>query len=30
MITFDTRPDQYHHWKLSCDGPVATLALDIA
>ncbi len=30
MITFDTRPDQYNHWKLSFDGPVATLALDIA
>jgi len=30
MITFDTQPDRYHHWKLSCDGPLATLALDIA
>jgi benzoyl-CoA-dihydrodiol lyase len=30
MITFDTQPDQYNHWKLSFDGPVATLALDIA
>ncbi len=30
MISFDTQPDRYHHWKLSFDGPVATLALDVA
>jgi benzoyl-CoA-dihydrodiol lyase len=30
MIRFDTAPDRYHHWKLSCDGPIATLTLDIA
>jgi len=30
MIRFDTAPDRYHHWKLACDGPVATLTLDIA
>jgi len=30
MITFETRPDQYNHWKLTFEGPVATLALDIA
>ena len=30
MITFDTHPDRYNHWKLSFDGPVATLALDVA
>jgi benzoyl-CoA-dihydrodiol lyase len=30
MISFETRPDRYHHWKLSFDGPVATLMLDIA
>jgi benzoyl-CoA-dihydrodiol lyase len=30
MIRFDTHPDRYHHWKLSYDGPVATLTLDIA
>ncbi len=30
MISFDTHPDQYNHWKLSFDGPVATLTLDIA
>src|SRR5687767_13700848 len=28
-ISFATQPDQYNHWKLSFDGPVATLALDI-
>ena len=30
MISFETHPDQYNHWKLSFDGPVATLTLDIA
>ncbi len=30
MIRFDTRPDQYNHWKLGFDGPVATLTLDIS
>jgi benzoyl-CoA-dihydrodiol lyase len=30
MIHFDTQPERYHHWKLSFDGPVATLALDVA
>jgi len=30
MISFATQPDRYNHWKLSCDGPVATLTLDIA
>ena len=30
MISFDTQPDKYNHWKLSFDGAVATLALDIA
>src|SRR5204863_1557306 len=29
MITFDTRPDTYRHWKLRVDGPVATLAMDV-
>jgi benzoyl-CoA-dihydrodiol lyase len=29
MITFDTQPDRYHHWKLAFDGPVANLLLDI-
>ena len=29
MITFDTEPKAYHHWRLSCDGPVAMLILDV-
>jgi benzoyl-CoA-dihydrodiol lyase len=29
MITFDTGPDRYQHWKLSFDGPVATLSMDV-
>ena len=30
MISFDTDPDRYNHWKLGFDGPVATLTLDVA
>jgi benzoyl-CoA-dihydrodiol lyase len=29
MFTFDTDPSRYKHWKLSFDGAVATLALDV-
>jgi len=29
MITFDTDPSRYRHWKLSFDGDAATLALDV-
>jgi benzoyl-CoA-dihydrodiol lyase len=29
MITFDTRPDAYRHWKLTIDGPIATLSMDV-
>lgn len=29
MLTFDTHPDAYHHWKLTFEGPVATLAMDV-
>jgi benzoyl-CoA-dihydrodiol lyase len=29
MLTFDTRPDRYHHWQLAFDGPVATLSMDV-
>ncbi len=29
MIDFLTEPDRYRHWKLSIDGAVATLALDV-
>src|SRR3954466_7354481 len=28
-ITFETRPADYRHWRLSFDGPVATLAMDV-
>ena len=28
-VTFETRPDDYAHWKLSFDGPVATLAMAV-
>ncbi|MDA1116462.1 MAG: 2,3-epoxybenzoyl-CoA dihydrolase [Proteobacteria bacterium] len=30
QVGFDTAPEHYHHWKLGCDGPLATLTLDIA
>jgi benzoyl-CoA-dihydrodiol lyase len=30
MISFDTDPNRYNHWKLATDGPVATLTLDVA
>src|SRR5262250_2360001 len=29
MITFETHPDRYRHWKLSFDGPVATLSMNV-
>jgi benzoyl-CoA-dihydrodiol lyase len=30
MISFETDPSRYHHWKLAVDGPVATLTMDVA
>jgi benzoyl-CoA-dihydrodiol lyase len=30
MINFDTEPQRYRHWRLSCAGAVATLTLDVA
>jgi len=30
MITFDTDPSRYRHWRLVCEGPIATLTLDVA
>ena len=30
MITYETDPSRYNHWKLGFDGPVATLTLDVA
>ena len=29
LVTYDTDPSRYAHWKLSCEGAVATLTLDI-
>jgi benzoyl-CoA-dihydrodiol lyase len=29
LVTYDTHPDRYVHWRLSCDGPVAVLAMDV-
>jgi benzoyl-CoA-dihydrodiol lyase len=29
IITYDTHPDQYRHWRLTFDGQIATLHLDI-
>src|SRR5688500_7788883 len=28
-IQFETDPSRYKHWKLSFDGPVATLSMDV-
>src|ERR1700682_2439314 len=29
-VDYRTEPGRYRHWKLSFDGPVATLAIDVA
>jgi len=29
LVTYDPDPNGYKHWKVSYDGPVATLALDV-
>lgn len=29
MIDFQTHPDRYQHWKLSMEGPVARLSMDV-
>jgi len=29
-VDFDTAPDRYRHWRLTVDGPVATLGMDVA
>src|ERR687883_575009 len=29
MINFETSPERYKHWRLSIDGPVATLSMDV-
>ncbi len=28
-VTFETSPDQYKHWKLTFDGAIATLGMDV-
>src|SRR5881397_3177272 len=28
-VDFETTPARYRHWKLSVDGPIATLAMDV-
>ena len=28
-VSFETSPERYRHWKLSFDGPVATLSMDV-
>ncbi len=30
MITFDTHPDRYKHWRLTFEAPIAWLTLDVA
>lgn len=29
IASFQTHPSRYRHWRLSCEGPIATLTLDI-
>lgn len=29
MVNFQTAPEQYRHWQLQVDGPVATLSMDV-
>jgi benzoyl-CoA-dihydrodiol lyase len=29
LVTYDTHPDRYQHWRLAFDGPVATLSMDV-
>jgi len=29
FVTYDTHPDRYAHWKLSSEGSIATLTLDV-
>jgi benzoyl-CoA-dihydrodiol lyase len=30
MVDYQTEPSRYRHWRLSFDGPVATLTMDVA
>src|SRR2546426_12178375 len=29
FVDYCTHPSRYRHWRLSCDGPIATLTLDV-
>ncbi|MBK8960385.1 MAG: benzoyl-CoA-dihydrodiol lyase [Proteobacteria bacterium] len=29
IVDYQTNPSQYRHWRLSCEGPVATLLFDV-
>jgi benzoyl-CoA-dihydrodiol lyase len=29
VVTFETHPSQYKHWRLTFDGPIATLGMDV-
>jgi benzoyl-CoA-dihydrodiol lyase len=29
LVSLETSPDRYHHWKLAFDGPVATVSMDV-
>jgi benzoyl-CoA-dihydrodiol lyase len=29
LVTYDTHPDRYRHWKLAFDGRIATLSMDV-
>ena len=29
QVTFETSPERYRHWKLTFDGPVATVSMDV-
>ena len=29
MVSFETEPSRYRHWRLSFDGPIATLAMAV-
>jgi benzoyl-CoA-dihydrodiol lyase len=29
LVSFETSPDRYRHWKLAFDGPIATLSMDV-
>src|SRR5271170_302324 len=28
LVSFQTHPSRYHHWRLSVEGPIATLLMD--